>query len=843
MMTAAAGRVRPSGPRAALPAGTATAMIRDRSKEPIWRSLAERRHVRWTILAIVTVAFAAILYPGLMASDHDYQVGDVVERDIKAPVDFLIEDSDATAANRRAAEENVLTVYDYDASIASSIASALDGAFADMRALIEAERARNAEAAPRARLEPPGPADPAAGEPAGAVPTAPAASVLVERLWARKTEFENRLGISVTKGAFDALVKAEFAPPIADRIARILNEILVQGVVANKEVLLRESERGIVLRSVGTDSEKAVHNVRAFYGLSQAKEMVRIVGQPFLEDMSYARLNLIVDFSQRLLQPNITLNRNETQKRRNEAITAVKPVFHKVKAGEMLLREGERVTAAHLLKLKALRAEIQDQTLAANSIGAALLLLCLLACAYVLNHSFRPAAGGSPNKDLFFLACLLILFFVVAEVSATLCRTLAENSPFAFSEAALFYSTPIPSAAMIVCLFLGLEIALPVAIILSVCVAILFQGHLETFIFFALSSSMAAYWIRDCRERKVFIKAGLKIGLLNLALVTALNIYTADFGLAHMAWSWLFAILGGLGSGIVAAGVAPMMELFFGFTSDIKLLELANLDQPILRKLLIEAPGTYHHSVIVGNMVEAAASEIGANPLLAKVCGYYHDIGKIRKPAYFIENQTDGKNRHDKLAPSMSALILIAHLKEGVEMAKAHKLGQVIVDTIRQHHGTSLIRFFYEKAKQQKGEENVNIDNYRYPGPKPQTREAGLVMLADVVEAASRTLENPTPSRIQGLVQKLINTIFSDGQLDNCELTLRDLHKIARTFNTILTGIHHHRIEYPEKRPAGNERWKTKDGHPDRQPPGTDSDSDSDDRGERPNHLRRLGLS
>jgi putative nucleotidyltransferase with HDIG domain len=821
-------------------------MLHDRNKEPLWRSLAERRHVRWTILVIVTMVFAAILYPGLMVGDHAYQVGDVVERDIKAPVDFLIEDSEATAANRKAAEDSALTVYDYDTSIASGITGAVAGAFADMAALIEADRARAAEAAARQRLEPPGPVPSTEASPSDSSPAAPASlpgPSLSERLWARKAEFENRLGIPVNKGAFDALVKADFAPQIADRIIRIVGDIMAQGVVANKEVLLRETERGIVLRIVGTESERPVTNVRAYYGLPQAKEMVRIVGQPFLEDVSYARLNLIVDIAQRLLQPDITLNRNESQKRRNAAAAEVKPVLHKIKAGEMLLREGERVTAAHLLKLKALQAAIQDQTLAATSIGAALLLLGLLVCAYVLNSSFRPAVGGSANKDLFFLACLLILFFILAEVSVTLCRTLAENSPFAFSAASIFYGTPIPSAAMIVCLFLGLEIALPVAIILSVCVAILFQGQLETFVFFALSSCMAAYWIRDCRERKVFIKAGLKIGLLNMALATAVSVYTADIDVARLAWSWLFGMLGGLGTGIVAAGVAPMMEIFFGYTSDIKLLELANLDQPILRKLLIEAPGTYHHSVIVGNMVEAAASEIGANPLLAKVCGYYHDIGKIKKPAYFIENQTDGKNRHDKLAPSMSALILIAHLKEGVEMAKANKLGQVIIDTIRQHHGTSLIRFFYEKAKQQKGEDNVNIDNYRYPGPKPQTREAGLVMLADVVEAASRSLDNPTPSRIQGLVQRLINTIFSDGQLDNCELTLKDLHKIAKIFNTILTGIHHHRIEYPEKRPATNERWKTKDGNPDRQPPRKDSDPGNDDHEERPDHLRRLGLS
>jgi hypothetical protein len=287
----------------------------------------------------------------------------------------------------------------------------------------------------------------------------------------------------------------------------------------------------------------------------------------------------------------------------------------------------------------------------------------------------------------------------------------------------------------------------------------------------------------------------------------------------------------------------PLAEIVFGYSSDIKMLELANLDQPLMRQLMIEAPGTYHHSVIVGSLVEAAASEIGANPLLAKVCGYYHDIGKINKRDYFIENQSGGRNRHDRLAPSMSALILIAHIKDGIELARRHKLGPVITDTIQQHHGTSLIRYFYEKARQKKGEGAVNMADFRYPGPKPQTREAGLVMLADAVEAASRTLDNPTPSRIQGLVQKLINGIFSDGQLDNCELTLRDLHKIAKSFNTILNGIHHHRIEYPETNGRAVDRGANRDGSPDQQSTRQTIDFREGDPEDGTGHLRRLGIS
>ncbi|MBI5897212.1 MAG: HD domain-containing protein, partial [Desulfobacterales bacterium] len=216
-------------------------------------------------------------------------------------------------------------------------------------------------------------------------------------------------------------------------------------------------------------------------------------------------------------------------------------------------------------------------------------------------------------------------------------------------------------------------------------------------------------------------------------------------------------------------------------------------------------------------------------------------IGKVKKPLYFIENQTDGRNKHDKLAPSMSSLILIAHVKDGVEIAQRHKLGQIIIDTIQQHHGSSLIHYFFEKAKQLKGDVGVKIDDFRYPGPKPQTKEVGLVMLADVVEAASRTLENPTPARLQGLVQQLINKVFSDGQLDSCELTLKDLHSIAKSFNKILNGIHHHRIEYAET--AAKEIAKVKNGSPDRQPAAKPAPKDPNRPKESPGHLKRLGMS
>jgi hypothetical protein len=377
------------------------------------------------------------------------------------------------------------------------------------------------------------------------------------------------------------------------------------------------------------------------------------------------------------------------------------------------------------------------------------------------------------------------------------------------SSISFFTIIPIPAAAMITCLFLGFDIAMIFTVVLALLTCLSFSGRFEVFFFFFLSSATAAFWIKERQERKNLIIAGFKLAVFNAVLAFALSFYTHAQPTAMMiSKEIILAFCGGLFAATLTIGFLPLIEIIFDYTTDSKLLEFSNLDQPLIKKLMIEAPGTYNHSVIVATLAEAAASAIHASSLKAKVMGYYHDIGKLGKTLYFIENQTDGKNRHDKLSPSMSALILIGHVKKGVELAKEYKLGNEIIEGIIQHHGTSLIKYFYQKSVNS-GNDMVKEEDFRYPGPKPQTREAGIVMLADVVEAAVRALERPTPARIQGRVKSLINDIFADGQLEECELTLKDLHQIAKSFNNILTSIHHSRIEYTDK---SQEKKKEKNG-------------------------------
>jgi putative nucleotidyltransferase with HDIG domain len=287
------------------------------------------------------------------------------------------------------------------------------------------------------------------------------------------------------------------------------------------------------------------------------------------------------------------------------------------------------------------------------------------------------------------------------------------------------------------------------------------------------------------------------------ALAIATGLF-AGKGAGDVALAALAALAGGgLLLPVAVVGVLPIVEVAFGYVTDVKLLELANLNHPGLKELIVQAPGTYHHSILMGSLVESAAEAIGANPLLARVCAYYHDLGKIRNPLFFAENQRGGENRHDQLAPSMSALIVKRHVTDGLELARHWRIPRLVADTIPQHHGTRFVGYFWAKAQQRAGEDGAGrtaaLDEslFRYPGPKPQSREAALVMLADACEASARALDAPTGDAIRTLVSRRINEVFAEGQLDECELTLRDLNAIAAAMVRALEAIYHTRPDYP----------------------------------------------
>ncbi|MCJ7618460.1 MAG: HD family phosphohydrolase, partial [Desulfobacterales bacterium] len=464
------------------------------------------KSIRWFILIGFTIIFTIILYPTLVITKHPYKLGDVAERDIKAPKDFFIEDKEATEENRKKAAENVLTVYDNNTTLAIKLSRDVQQALAELQDVFEAYKEDQDKASPNEEIK-----------------------LLNEQLWQLKKSFEEKIGITVSDDEYKILIKEKFSSNIANLISKILTDIINNGVVINKDILLKEADKGIILRDVETKTEKVIYNLKPFYGPDQAKIMVRIIGQPLLNDMNYNLVNLIVNFIQKLIQPNITLNTNETEERKKRAVTEIKPILYQIKAGEMLLREGEIITKVKLLKLKNLQSQTKKERILPISLGAAMIMLCLLILTYIVHIKHNSWFARNHNKNLIAMACMLITVLLFARVSAPLSEALTQNSTFAISASSIIFGIPIASGAMIICLLLGLDIAIPFAMVTAACTAVIFQSSFEFFIYFLLNSTMAAYWIQNCRERKVFIKAGLKIGLLNIALSTAISVYLSGF--------------------------------------------------------------------------------------------------------------------------------------------------------------------------------------------------------------------------------------------------------------------------------------------------------------------------
>lgn len=784
----------------------------------------QEKQLKFLLLIGFSMLAALIIHPFSPESAETYTVGDIAETDIKAPTDLLIEDEESTAKRRRELLDEVLSVYDLDERVGAEIQTRVHEAFAFMRQTYQG-------AQEQLSLKPAAQSD----------QTIPPFSLLYQQLLDKKPEFDRLLGTAVPEKDFAVLARARFSPCMEELICQQFGQIMTQGIIGDRATLGSERGRGIVVRSLPSKQERIENHPEQFLDLKQAKDRVGNYCYEVAADLTPEQRRAVCELARSLLIPNLTLNRAETAERKLARLKELPPVYFRIKKGEMLVREGERITPTHLIKLQALQEEQPQEWWIITFLATALMIALMTGIAYQMARLYVRKFSLNV-QELTFLATLLLAATLLNQGLISLAGALNRVSPLVANN--LVYLLPVALAPMLARIFLGLETAVGVMFLAVVMTGLLLENPFPIFVYFAVGGLIGVWSVHRCRNRWALFRAGLVIGLVNLAMLVPLKLLELPLSGLDFLNGLVFALGGGLLSGILVTGLTPVIEMMFNFTSDIRLLELHSLDQPILRELMVVAPGTYHHSIIVGNLVEAAAEAIGANPLLAKTAAYYHDIGKIKKPAYFVENQLGGENKHEKLAPSMSSLILISHVKDGVELARKNKVGNKIIDIIRQHHGTSLISYFYHKAKQASGNpQQVNIDDFRYPGPRPQTKEAGLVLLADQVEAASKTLVDPTPARIKGLVQKIINQAFADGQLDECELTLKDLHLIAKSFIKILSGIFHQRIEYPG--PVDKLAADKKKSHEDldKQPAKKDSSKSPENQEKGHEDLKRLGSS
>ncbi|MDR1394731.1 MAG: HDIG domain-containing protein [Deltaproteobacteria bacterium] len=605
--------------------------------------------------------------------------------------------------------------------------------------------------------------------------------------------------------------EAQFNESLERSAAWLALELLTQGIIDDQTDYSLFQERNVEVGRTGLGLINLVPFDSLLTG-ARARQLVesRVRLMDLETNTSHGRLvGRLVLAS---LRPNLTLDQENLNLKRFQAVARIPEVRHQVAPGEILIREGEKVLPLTNLKLNALREQTAGRQWLRKSLGLIILFALFLAVAQTVTALDKRFAYT--GRELILTLFLFLMYIFMAWSAGRLGQGLTRS--FDNIEIhTLFLAMPFATVAIIGAIFLGLRRTLFISFLGGFLAATISPIDTLTAFIYICNGSMIAIWrLKHLSERSRLIPAAGLAAAVNCLTLTGLTLYG---GGSLMARQFLFdldaALLSGLLSGIVASGLVPLFEMTLGFSTNMKLMELGNLNRPILRELMLAAPGTYHHSVIVGSMVEAAAEVIGANTHLARVGAYYHDIGKTRKPLYFIENQM-GENRHETLTPTMSALVLIGHVKDGVEMAKSHGLPQAVVDIIEQHHGTSLMSYFFHKAREHRLPNNpdINEGDFRYPGPKPASKEAGLVMLADICEAAARSLTEPTPAKIAELVRNLINRVFDDGQLDASELVLKDVTETMRVFTNILVGIYHHRIAYPviTKQAAGDQAAKSK---------------------------------
>lgn len=498
-----------------------------------------------------------------------------------------------------------------------------------------------------------------------------------------------------------------------------------------------------------------------------------------LEHLSDSAKILGIKIIEKTIQPNRFLDVETTLQKRKEAADQVTPVV--IKEGQIIVEKKQPIDERiyTLIKKSGLLKETEgpDYKLILGTLSIILILEWLI-IAYLYFFD---------REVLCDIKLLLILSIII------LSTTLISKNIYRISE----YLMPISLATMLISILINPKLAILVNLVVSVFIGTITSNDISTIIFLLIGGTVGAFAIVNTHQRYNIVITGL--------IVSAFNILTiSSFGFIHgveykeILLTCIYGALNGLFSAILTIGSLPLWENLFDILTPLKLLELSNPNQPLLKRLLVETPGTYHHSIIVGNLSEAAAEEVGGNPLIARVGAYYHDVGKLKRPLFFKENQFNGENPHDKINPSLSTLIITSHTKDGAELAKKYKLPTAIRDIIIQHHGQTLVAYFYHKALKSENGDTVKAENFRYSGPKPQTKEAAIVMLADSVEAAVRAMPEPTKGKIEGLVRQIIKDKLNDGQLDECGLTLKDLNTIANAFVKVLVGIFHERIEYPK---------------------------------------------
>ncbi len=574
---------------------------------------------------------------------------------------------------------------------------------------------------------------------------------------------------------------------LSQNAMKLLQDVLQEGVIAKEVEQQIGADAEIWLLNQRSEAKETVVKVESVRQVDEAKTDVLARAQELYPDKTLGTAVGVV--ASQFVTATLTLDTEETLKRQQEAADKIEPATRIVPQNGLIIGTGVEWTDQAIQTIEDYRKALSEargmERRVKASVGHTIILLLLML------GMARALAIIAPQVYSSLRHVTVVLLAVTVMVAVAKLLSLLNQSA---------YIVPVAAAPILLAILMDKRVGLLAGAGLALLVSMVY-GNSWSILAIVVSGSLAGVLgVVSVRKRSDLVRPGLLVGIVTIAMTVALG-FIGD----TMRWSAeglepvRDAAINGLLVMMLVPGTLSLFESAFRITTDIHLLELTDLNHPILRRMMMEAPGTHHHNLMVGNLAEVAAEAIGANSLMARVCSYYHDIGKLNRPEYFSENQTD-HNRHDGLSPTMSSRIIARHVKDGVELAREYGLCQPVVDIIEQHHGTDLIRFFYEKALQSDKHSNgVREEDFRYPGPKPQSREAAVVMVADCIESASRSLTNLTPARLHAVADKIISTRFADGQFDNCDLTLKDLHIIAGSVVRLLTSAHHKRVAYPEQ--------------------------------------------
>ncbi|MBI1950520.1 MAG: HDIG domain-containing protein [Acidobacteria bacterium] len=597
--------------------------------------------------------------------------------------------------------------------------------------------------------------------------------------------------------ALEHLAAAAFEPAMSSRLEQALRAVYARRIVGSRALLPAAGR--VTLRDTHAAREWDEEAPAAALSLEEARRLalaaLRAAGAG-RQEMRAAGV-----FLQDLVTPNMVFNGTLTESRRLEASARIEPLVVRIPKGKVLLRRGEVVGEGAARTLAGYVHAGAGQRSFRVLLGSVLFvgLLLLFMSRYVDSHRRAHRREG----HLFALLVLVTVFALAVDRGFLWLfdRMVVSLRAEPYSNPALYrYMVPMAAGAMLITLLAGSRVAAAYTLFHVPLFGMMVRWEVPLLLYCLISNLAVIHGISGYRRRTAPIQAGLMLGAINAAAILALQgLPGAPARASHIVFEMACGFGGGVLVAVLVSFLLPLLESMFNILTDVRLLELSNLNNPLLRRLAVEAPGSYNHSVIVGTLAEAAAEAIGANALFCRVAAYYHDVGKMLKPSYFIENQREGDNRHDRLSPHMSALVIASHVKEGYELAKSYGLPQAVLDIIPQHHGTRKINYFYQKALQSGSEAtgDVQESDYRYPGPKPQTKEAAIFMLSDSIEAAARTLEDPSPARFKGLIRTIVSDVVLDDQLDESDLTFSDLERAEGAFLRTLSSIYHHRIDYP----------------------------------------------